>query len=351
MIPFHNKYLLIMIITEIIREEILLHEGLSDIVYHYTSPSAVINVLKTNKFNTSSNLGTTADAIRDKGRFFYFSTQRTKGSTGYGKDSIAVFVLDGRKLMSRYKGFPLDYWGWSQKRSDYETQYQYSQALSSKEMEDRIVTDKPYIENASDYIIEIHLELERFPLDTEDFLELKKYGANTPIYIYNDVNAWKLQDKRKAIPISDYKPEAVNPDKYHREDSFMYEYDKLAPLIQFNQENGEIDNTLSTLLKKFVQDRGKTEGWDDNKILQTLTQSQEKISEDIKEWKWLSNTKTWDDYYHGQKYTVLSSHLHNAKSNRNPYYRELLKVLITDMKQLGAKDFKDYMKKKLMLTN
>ena len=337
-------------IKQLIQEELLLHEGLSDIVYHYTSPSAVINVLKTNKFNTSSNLGTTADAERDQGRFFYFSTQRTKGSTGYGKGSIAVFVLDGRKLMSRYKGFPLDYWGWSQKRSDYDSKSAYAQALTSKEMEDRIVTDKPYIENARDYITEIHLDVSRFKLDEEDFRQLMISGKGIPIYIYEDRDAWKLQDKRKAIPLSEYKPEATDPDKYRREDSFYYEFEKFAPLILFNQANGKIDVALSTLIKNFLQDRGKKEGWGEDKVREVLSQAQAKLLEDPDNWKWLSQTKTWDDYYHGEKYRVLSSYLHNAKGNRNPFYRELLKILIMDMKQLGATNFKDYMKKKLMIS-
>ena len=60
----------------------VLNEGLSDILYHFTYIPHLRNILKYNKFATSTNLGSSADASKDKGKFFFFSTQRTKGMSG-----------------------------------------------------------------------------------------------------------------------------------------------------------------------------------------------------------------------------------------------------------------------------
>ena len=105
----------------------MLSEGLSDILYHYTYIPHLRNILKYNKFATSTNLGSSADASKDKGKFFFFSTQRTKGMSGYAQhhENNVAIVLDGRKLNYTFKGFATDYWNWSKKRSEYQDLIQY----------------------------------------------------------------------------------------------------------------------------------------------------------------------------------------------------------------------------------
>ena len=185
-----------------LEENAILSEGLSDILYHFTYTSHLINILKYNKFATSSNLGSNADSWKDKGRFYFFSTQRTKGMSGYGRHhgNVAI-VLDGRKLNQTFKGSPTDYWNWSTKSSDYKSIGDYTQALQSEENEDRIVTNKPYIDNANNYIIEIHIFIIPEQNNKETISEITNLAAgyNLPVYFYLDENAFKLQNKTKAI--------------------------------------------------------------------------------------------------------------------------------------------------------
>jgi hypothetical protein len=111
----------------------------SDVVYHRTSLNALVNLLETNRFLTTPAGGSVAERLINKGRDYYFSTMRSPQGDYPGSITL---LLDGRKLSQRYKGAPVDYWG---------------PTFDKNEMEDRIFTNLPYIENAASYIKEIHV--------------------------------------------------------------------------------------------------------------------------------------------------------------------------------------------------
>ena len=331
-------------ILSIINEEIgiMLSEGLSDIVYHFAFYTSVINILKTNKINTSPNLGTTADAQKDRGRFFYFSTQRSKGKSGYGRNhGDTVLVMDGRKLMQKYKGFPTDYWNWSKKRSDYETEDSYRQALQSTEMEDRIVTDEPYIENAKEYILEIHAKVNNWYHREKSVMELQTLAqqAGIPLFLYTDDEAFKLQDKRKAVNLEDIDHEFNTDDESEPRESrdFYYTFKKIAPYILFDTQ---YESDIWKLFMEFLKSRGQQENFDEyKKEFAEKTMNVHNM-----------HKKGYYKYWDRDVKSILidvSNEIHNNKSSTDPYFRELLRLLIRDMKDFGATNLKDYFIKKL----
>jgi hypothetical protein len=131
----------------------ILNEGLSPILYHYGNPDSILNILKTNTIKLSSSLAKNIEKDYTKGKYFYFSTTRSRvGSYHFShgmKESLThtaiLLKLDGRALSNITTGTPTDYWG-----RDFR-----NVAPTKHEMEDRILSDKPTIPNASKYIISV----------------------------------------------------------------------------------------------------------------------------------------------------------------------------------------------------
>ena len=175
-----------------------LEEGISQVVYHFTNTAALANILKTNKIMTSVAYGTSADADINKKKLYYLSLARSMTST-YTKSGrgAAVMKLDGRKLGNTYKGAPVDYWG---------------PGWSTDEMEDRIFTDKPYIEPADRYIEEIGVPMpiwdsgkkytQTYTTDnikTAKAIEEEGKKLGIPVYFYPDNASYRMQNKKKAL--------------------------------------------------------------------------------------------------------------------------------------------------------
>jgi hypothetical protein len=345
----------------ILGEEIdkFLNEGLSDILYHFTYAGNLENILKTNKLNASSNLGTAADAAKDKGSFFYFSTQRSKGKVGYGGShgSTACLVLDGRKLMSSYKGFPTDYWNWSMSRKDYDNPSSYKQALTSKEMEDRIVLDSPYIEPADRFIEEIHVLIPKGAhgnLKYSQYKEIENLANNLriPIYFYDNEENYKMQVKNRALSLEQIKQldSSVenDRDRYFRDEDedgyvgrghFYYVFKSIMPYLMINYKGEE--NDLWDLFMRFVKDKGFGDE-EFNRVKNEILEKHNQLKKSVGD--------KYYDYYLDDFLRSISADFHNAKSSTDPYYREFLKILVSDIKRLGAKSLKDYLYKKMEIS-
>ena len=322
-------------LKHIIKEEIenILSEGISDIVYHFTHITNLINILKTDKFITGTNLGSPADAKIDKGRAFFFSTQRSRGKSGYGRSGGNVcIVLDGRKLSQIYKGFPVDYWGWSKKKSDWDTDSEYMTALQSTEMEDRIVTDDPYIDNARRYIIEIHIMID-WAVKENDIEDMNKLAGDIPVYYYTDEEAYKLINKKKSVLPKDLELKR-DDDPYERSSYFMTHLMTLAPLMMLDGRN---EDEIYNLMNDYLKEEGKLDLFDKYKG---------KLRGEISDLYRYMYYIEWDNYTHGGKYNSITADIHNNRSNPDIRYRKLLKILVNDMRVLGVKNIKDYMAKK-----
>jgi len=333
-------------LKNIINEEYksIILEGLSDILYHYTYIDNLINILKENKFHASTNLGTGADFKKSKGKFFFFSMQRTKGKTGYGsRHGDVSIVLDGRKLMQRYKGGPIDYWEWSTDPKNWSDTRSYTQALQTKELEDRIFIDSPIIDNAISYIKEIHIfinvEKGRKDYPTKEMFrellfQIKK--QKVPTYFYNDKNDYQLQNKKKAVPPKfTLQPKDDTDYSGSRVGWFLK---TVAPYIIINDKENKIK--LFDLIDDYYKNKDiDTEG---------IKKSLEEKTKELQYYTYSDRGYTqWDDFRHGEKHTTVSSEIHNQKSNPDPLIRSTLKLMVNDIRKNKLKTLAEYMKFKL----
>lgn len=120
----------------------ILNEYYSDILYHFTGLRNIYNIIKTNTFSLTPSMSREIDSGFNKNKMFYASFARSKLSS-YGNNSttMACLVVDKNKL-KQFKIVPIDY---------------YQTKLLTNEMEDRVLTDKPYIKNFVNYIISVDI--------------------------------------------------------------------------------------------------------------------------------------------------------------------------------------------------
>ncbi len=171
----------------------LISEGISDIVWHYTKDP--VHILKSNKFSLGTETGSD---ITKSGKAFFMSTARSKLGSYSNTSSGTIFKLDGRKINQNYKGSSVDYWGGTKAREE-----------GKHEMEDRIYSDRPVIENANQYILEIQCWIsERQKKDKSVYLlylkELEDVAnaKNIPIKFFDGYNNF-IQNKDPKASIDD----------------------------------------------------------------------------------------------------------------------------------------------------
>lgn len=177
----------------------ILTEGITDVVYHYADVLSAYKILNDGEFKLSDATGNySEEKIAPEGYPFFMSVTRSKVGDYHASPgpSGVMFVLDGRWLSQRYKGAPVDYWerDWAKTNS------------RTSESEDRIFSRENTIPITP--VTEIHL-LNRLNVPERAYqlrsiiLNAKKLGI--PVYFYNDQKAWVLQDKRRALPVDQYK--------------------------------------------------------------------------------------------------------------------------------------------------
>ena len=196
-------------------EDEQLEEGATSVLYHYTSVRPALKILQTGEFELTSSYGNKSEEnITPHGYPYYMSTTRSKVGdyhVRYPGSHAVMFVLDGNKIAQRYKVKPVDYWErmWASDTSNQRT----------RESEDRVYSKTPTI--PADSIKEIHQLVKtqdenRGPVIRNMAILAKKKGI--PIFFYTDEDSWVLQDKRKAVPVSQLTAELGGqmPNAYHR---------------------------------------------------------------------------------------------------------------------------------------
>jgi hypothetical protein len=205
-----------------------LTEGISDVVYHYTSGlEKGAKILEQNRFVASGGFTKEVESELGKGKLYYFSTARTPTGayTGTYPQGV-IFKLDGRALGQKYKGVPVDYWADPKRGRSSKLAANVGQtgATEGFEAEDRLLLDDPYINDADTYIDEIHfaLPLYRYEKDMFSNNKMKKVSAislawfqveglqkgvavaeqrNIPYYIHIDKTTYPFVEvgKKKAL--------------------------------------------------------------------------------------------------------------------------------------------------------
>lgn len=181
-------------------------EATSDVLYHYANGIEVgVKVLKDNRFLASGGFTKDVEVQFGKGKLYYFSTARTpvNAYTGDYPQGV-IFRLDGRKLGQKYKSVPIDYYGSKERSSKKAAAIKGEEgeyASEGFESEDRVLLNEPYVENAEDYIEEMHVAI---PLYQEMF-----GGGKKNLEPVRSIQAFSLEAakeiselaKAKGIPV------------------------------------------------------------------------------------------------------------------------------------------------------
>lgn len=118
--------------------------GISSTVYHLTNARNAVSILSENRFKMSKSDSEDYDRSK-KGKPYFLSTARSLLSN-FIQSSInggdVIFVLDGDSISHKYEGSPIEY---------------ESEGVVEPEMEDRVYSPDPYLDNALSYIREVYV--------------------------------------------------------------------------------------------------------------------------------------------------------------------------------------------------
>ena len=174
----------------------ILTEGATDILYHYTGTSSAAQIFKDGAFKLSRTTGNPSEeSYAPPGYPYFLSTSRSKTGDYHrwvGTGGV-MFVLDGQWFSQRYPVKPIDYW---------ERSWQFSPDRT-REAEDRVFSKESEIPLGGVTAVHVLLKEQdesRSPLTRTILIEAKKLGI--PTYLYTDEAAWRLQDTRKTVPVS-----------------------------------------------------------------------------------------------------------------------------------------------------
>ena len=274
--------------------EHLLNEGLTDVVYHFTSLKNLENILKTNRFYASVSLAG-SEANLSRNNLFYFSTTRNKTRRIHISRTVRI-KLDGRKLSQKYKAFPVDYhWETANEpdNPDYKPKNAKNPNFNISEFEDRIVLNKPYIEDANKYIINIDILSE----DTSEIIIYECGKHNIPVSFYKNSKDFIAGQNAYAV---------FNDRKRHPH--FYREHIIFMALISFNLNEQDT--------KKYF----KLDDFDASRVQET--------KEDIK-------------LYNAERFNRL---IQNLPATEEKIY--VLDMLVKDMKKMKTKTLSEYIKAK-----
>lgn len=293
--------------------ENILSEGASDVLYHYIPTAYILDMLQKNKINMVAAIGTDSDYVVSKNKFYYLSTTRSK-SSGF-KKSDSKIVLDGRKLKQKYKIVPVDYW--QSNKSDKQDTSSYIYSMQSLEQEDRIVTDKPSIPNAKDYILGIHIyvgdKIHNISRQIIDICEKE----NIPIFIYD--NRQNFYNQIKPIDYANYEYEYEDSSMERRsgwrKDIFL----NIGSYIAYN------DDKLYNEIVDYLGDEKDTERFDSN----------------FEDFKRKLQYQAMDIPYESK---LLKDEIHSIKSDSSDDSRFILDLLRRDMRKNKVTSIEDYIK-------
>jgi hypothetical protein len=289
--------------------EQLLSEGASDIMYHFTSNAGAVNILQTDEFFLTPIVGSKRDAEINDGKFYYLSTTRSR-SSGFNLGRC-LLVLDGRKLKQNHKFKPVNYF------SSYN-------GNKNSEQEDRIISDKPTVKNASKYILEIHVLLNN--VDTSNngidqvVLNLRDLCKEKNIKFYAYSDSASFRGKRDSVKdIDNLTP--IDRSGFGRPPSINFPF-FIATLLAFKNYD------LYEKILDFIQDQ------------HTALKFDLEIGENIKKY-FTPNSPEYENLV-----KITQNAVENIRTNSSRENRFILTLLVEDMKKYGVRDIKDYVYKK-----
>lgn len=232
--------------------KILMNEALSSKVYHFTSIKQAFDIMRSNEMFCQSSIAGSADDFSDKYKF-YISFTRSRSPQegfGYGRSrgmSTARIELDGEKLRNNFRGKAINYWnsdsltnkhsymrdatttvgykyvpydgkveGEIPNNSEFVLKfpnenspmyvnvngkiYKKERAIPSSiqhhqenEIEDRLFTNKPFIDNIMDYVVRIDLLVNK-ESEQDDIKYAKRMSIHKKVvFVYDNIGDFSYQ--------------------------------------------------------------------------------------------------------------------------------------------------------------
>jgi len=301
------------LIKKLLREG-LLNEGASPILYHFTTVNKLINILSTNTFYLTSNIGTSSDQIAGN-KAYYISLSRSKSIVqGYGNkfrfSGAARIKVDGQKLSQNYKVKSVDYW-------QYPKTPEMMKQLSGDEMEDRVISDNDEIPNVNKYIISIDILIEPDKTVNQKLIDLAK-DLGIELHVFNNE-----KDFAAGLPKRSVEPNVVDSEQETREES-IFDLDNIVGAVTYKnpEKYKEVLNIIGDEWKEKI----------------------EKYHDKLKYY-----LRPNDDYHLSDLSSSLGSAIHNTRAKSNKLLRYAMKELTLDMRKNNTKTVKDYLKHKIYI--
>ena len=286
--------------------------------YHYTWN--IYDIIKNNQINLSSGLGGNADQIGTK--FFFLSLSRTGSfKLGYKKNqtSIGRIVFDGNKLNHDFKSIPVDYWGLKHTPRSYD----------SFEYEDRVVTDKPVINNITKYILRVEIITDAKPDGAFKSNDLKMFKntleicneRGVPCFIYGNEKDLRL---KQNLLNSEILSGENTQDNYERK--IFIDYRKILALLLYDEKYLDNYDLFAKDLSDYISanDLPEVDAYGTYDYIRSLS------------------------YGSGDFLSSLMADLHNYfKGGLGGRFRKDVEILVKDIKKAGVTNLKDLVKIKV----
>lgn len=315
-----------------------LHEGLSNLVYHFTAYQNIIKILEEDRLVASSAMANVADGgSQNRNKHFYVSFQRSRsakiGYAGNTGGSGSCIEFDGQALNAKYKGTAIDYWG--RGKDPHVNGLGKSGVMSSNELEDRLVVDTPIIPHIRRYIKSIHVTVwENGSKETYEKLERYCKRLAIPIYFYATSDDFRLGRKEKAVPLDSI--EVNTPEGYGS-------YDPDARPVENALDNMRLVTTFMVyrdpgnkeLLEKTFTDPRFAKSWDEAAISQLS-------------YRYLTKGYDgYDEYYIKELKNLLYAEVSNFRTSKNPYLITFSQLLSKELRRYKANNVIEWVDKKL----
>lgn len=178
-------------------------EMVSSVLYHATSIVNLDNILEKNVFYLSpiekkiaQVTGFDMDRRMAGEEQYYMSFSRSINGI-FRKNWNVTLLIDGDRLNHRYRGLPVDYFPGCRDNTG-----RQPRAMMA-ELEDRIVSPKPEIPNAKQYIREIHclLSHEGRPISIWRLKTILSNSGDIPVFWYIDKLSYMSLKRDKSVTI------------------------------------------------------------------------------------------------------------------------------------------------------
>lgn len=366
-------------------DKFLMKEALSSKVYHFTSIKSAFNILKTNEMFCQSSLATSADDYSDKYKF-YVSFTRVKspkegfGYNSYKRKSFARIEFDGDKLNNNFNGRPVDYWNndsLTNKRKymkdvtnqkayryvpydgndnvdakDMDGVYKYDfkypredsplyasfdgkiykkeqiipddiQHHVFNEIEDRIQTNKPIIENINKYITRVDILIDRDSENKDDIVYVRHLSFSKWVFVYDNMKDFIMQSENtvnKEIQDDDSIESRIDLRNTLSTIGQSYYIELLSSYLMLLTINERDTNKKFKLVSNILEDGN-------------LGKYKRDVIKKISSYRWGVNIEDC--------ITSLKVSAQNISKNPTRQGQEVLHFMTSSMRKLGYKSFRD----------